>query len=157
MHVVLVAPQIPQNSGNIGRLCAGTNTDLHLVEPLGYSLDDRYLKRAGLDYWPHVKLHVHPSLEAVLELAGDAPMAFYSSHAEAPYTDVPATMDTWHVFGREQDGLGAVVRERESARLYRIPLTTHVRSLNLANSVAVVMYDAYRRMGFPFDAGPTPV
>ena len=152
MHVVLVNPLIPPNTGNISRLCAGTNTDLHLVGKLGFSLDDRYLKRAGLDYWPHVKLHLHETLEEVLVLAGDAPVAFLSSHAARPYTRFEPTPEGWLVFGCETTGLGPVVREAEAARLYRVPITEHVRSLNLANTVAVVLYDCLRRLSFPFDA-----
>jgi len=158
VHVVLVTPQIPQNTGNISRLCAGTDADLHLVEPLGFSLADRYLKRAGLDYWPHVKLHLHPSLEDALAAAPPGDVAFFSSHATQPYTAFEpasasrgAPWDPWIVFGREADGLPAEVLAREAARTYRIPITGHVRSLNLSNSVAVVLYDLARRAGFPFD------
>ena len=158
MHVVLVTPQIPQNTGNISRLCAGTDAHLHLVQPLGFSLADRYLKRAGLDYWPHVKLHLHPSLEDALADAPPGDVAFFSSHATRPYTafepasgEAGGAWDPWLVFGREADGLPDAVLAHEAARTYRIPITGHVRSLNLSNSVAVVLYDLGRRAGFPFD------
>ena len=151
MHVVLVSPQIPPNTGNIARLCAGTDTQLHLVKPLGFSLEDRYLKRAGLDYWPHVKLHVHENLEEVLALAEDQPMAFYSTHAQQPYTGFTAHEDAWLVFGRETSGLGKQSRARFAEHLFRIPITTNVRSLNLANSVAIVLYDALRQLDFPLN------
>lgn len=153
MNVVLVTPQIPQNTGNISRLCAGTGATLHLVGELGFSLEDRYLKRAGLDYWPHVKLQRHETLEACLAAAPPEQVAFYSSGAALRFDAFAPGPAAWFVFGREADGLPADVLAREDARTYRIPITGHVRSLNLANSVAVVLYDAYRRHGFPFDRG----
>ncbi|PIE15963.1 MAG: tRNA (uridine(34)/cytosine(34)/5-carboxymethylaminomethyluridine(34)-2'-O)-methyltransferase TrmL [Proteobacteria bacterium] len=149
MHVVLVNPQIPPNTGNIARLCAGTDTDLHLVGKLGFSLEDRYLKRAGLDYWPQVKLHLHDSLEALYAKHHPTRVAYFSSHATQPYTAFEPSTDAWFVFGREADGLPAKVRAAKADQLYKIPITEHVRSLNLANSVAVVLYDALRRHGFP--------
>ena len=149
MHVVLVEPLIPQNTGNISRLCAGVDAHLHLVGELGFSLEDRYLKRAGLDYWPHVKLHRHDSLDEALADAPEAQVAFFSSHATRLYTDVEPGPDAWLVFGKETTGLGEALRERHAERLYRIPITDKVRSLNLSNSVAVVVYDALRQHGFP--------
>ncbi len=154
MNVVLVTPQIPQNTGNISRLCAGTGATLHLVGKLGFSLEDRYLKRAGLDYWPHVKLRLHTSLEACLAQAPPDQVAFYSSSATRRFDAFEPGPDAWFVFGREADGLPRDVLAREDGRTYRIPISGHVRSLNLANSVAVVLYDAYRHHGFPFDRGP---
>lgn len=149
MHVVLVAPQIPQNTGNISRLCAGTDTHLHLVKPLGFSLEDRYLKRAGLDYWPHVKLHIHESLSEALAGACPEDVAFMSTHATKHYTEFKPPGDAWIVFGRETAGLSSDVKEQEQSRLYKIPINTNVRSLNLANSVAVVMYEVLRQRDFP--------
>ena len=149
-HVVLVTPQIPQNTGNIARLCAATSSTLHLVGELGFSLEDRYLKRAGLDFWPHVKLQVHDTLAQALGPARPDEVAFYSSHATQLYTEFEPDTDAWFVFGREADGLPRDVLEREASRTYWIPITSKVRSLNLANSVAVVLYDALRRQGFEF-------
>ena len=149
MHVVLVHPQIPQNTGNISRLCAGTNTHLHLVKPLGFSLEDRYLKRAGLDYWPHVKLHVHENIEEALAGAEPGDVAFLSRHATKNYTEFVPEGDPWLVFGREADGLDSVVKERESDRLYGIPINGNVRSFNLANSVAITLFEVLRQRGFP--------
>ncbi len=149
MHVVLVNPLIPPNTGNIARLCAGTDTDLHLVGELGFSLEDRYLKRAGLDYWPSVKLHRHDSLEALFAEHQPERVAYFSSHATRPYTDFDPGPDPWFVFGQETKGLPAAVQADNADKLYKIPITEHVRSLNLANSVAVVLYDALRRHGFP--------
>ena len=157
MHVVLVNPQIPQNTGNISRLCAGTNANLHLVGKLGFSLEDRYLKRAGLDYWPSVKLHVHPPEMPLARVLADVPpelVAYYSSHGERVYTDFapPADVEPWFVFGREADGLPPEVLEAHEEQTYKIPITDNVRSLNLSNSVAIVLYEAWRQRGFTFGA-----
>ncbi|MCB9728121.1 MAG: tRNA (cytidine(34)-2'-O)-methyltransferase [Deltaproteobacteria bacterium] len=149
MHVVLVTPQIPQNTGSISRLCAATGTHLHLVGELGFSLADRYLKRAGLDYWPHVLLHRHETLDECLASADPASVAFYSSHATSLYTDFAPPADPWMVFGREADGLPKELLARESARTYSIPILPVVRSLNLANAVSIVLYEALRQRGFP--------
>lgn len=148
MHVVLVNPQIPQNTGNIARLCAGTGVDLHLVGELGFSLEDRYLKRAGLDYWPWVKLHRHDSLDACLEGVPRERVAVYTAHARTGYTDFEPPRDAWLLFGREADGLPDEVRRRWQDRAHRIPHLDTVRSLNLSNAVAVVLYDALRRFDF---------
>jgi tRNA (cytidine/uridine-2'-O-)-methyltransferase len=149
VHVVLLTPQIPGNTGNISRLCAGTGAHLHLVGELGFSLDDRYLKRAGLDYWPHVRLHRHATLHEALATAPPEDVAFYSVHAGALYTDFRPPGPPWFVFGREADGLPADLRASERGRLYRIPVNNHIRSLNLSNAVAVVVYEALRQRGFP--------
>ena len=150
MHIVLVRPQIPQNTGNISRLCAGTNAHLHLVGELGFSLDDRYLKRAGLDYWPHVKLHLHDDLDELLAPLDPEQIAFFSSHATKPYTDFEPQGEPWLVFGRETEGLPDDLLAAQSDRSYLIPITSNVRSLNLANACAVVLYDVARRNGFDF-------
>lgn len=149
MHVVLLNPQIPQNTGNIARLCVGAGLRLHLVGQLGFSLESRYVRRAGLDYWPHVELSVHERLEDVLP--ADGAVAFYSTHAERLYTEFDAQPDAWFVFGREADGLPPDVLAANAHRSYRIPCSRNVRSLNLSNSVAVVVYEALRRQGFPHD------
>ena len=150
MHVVLYEPQIPQNTGNIARLCAGTRTDLHLVGELGFSLSDKYLKRAGLDYWPHVKLHVHDDLREVLSLTAPENVAFFSTHAAATYDRFDPPGDPFYVFGRETSGLPKALHEAWESQFYKIPITDHIRSLNLANSVAIVVYDGLRRRGFDF-------
>lgn len=149
MHVVLVNPLIPQNTGNISRLCAGVDADLHLVGELGFSLEDRYLKRAGLDYWPHVKLHRHDSFADLVAMHAPERLAFFTSHATRPYTDFAIGDDPWFVFGMETKGLPDDLRAAYADDLYKIPITTNVRSLNLSNSVAIVVYDALRQQGFP--------
>ncbi len=148
MHIVLVTPQIPQNTGNISRLCAGTGTHLHLVGELGFSLSDKYVRRAGLDYWPHVKLHRHDTLEEALTGVDPDNVAFFSSHATAHYTEFSPPGDPWLVFGREADGLPDDLLEAEEARTYLIPILPLVRSLNLANACSVVLYDQLRQRDF---------
>ncbi len=153
MHIVLVNPQIPGNTGAISRLCAGTGTHLHLVGELGFSLEDRYLKRAGLDYWPHVKLHRHETLGEALAEVPVEHVAYYSTHATRSYTDFEAPTDAWFVFGREADGLPKALLAREAERSYRIPVLPTIRSLNLACAAGIVLYDALRRHDFAFDPG----
>ena len=148
IHVVLIEPEIPQNTGNIARTCAATGSVLHLVEPLGYSLDDRYLKRAGLDYWPLARVRVHPTLEtAKAELAG-IPWYLTSSHAARSYTEMRYPEDAAFVFGRESFGLPQKMLDEAPERCIRIPMIEEARSLNLSNSVAVVVYEALRQRDF---------
>jgi tRNA (cytidine/uridine-2'-O-)-methyltransferase len=150
LHVVLVQPEIPPNTGSIARLCAATGTRLHLVRPLGFSLDDRYLKRAGLDYWPHVDLRVHDTWEAFRAAEPAALPLCFSARATTPYTRAPLaeTDPLYLVFGGETRGLPDALRLAHAATTYCIPIfSRHVRSLNLSNAVAVVVYEALRRRG----------
>jgi tRNA (cytidine/uridine-2'-O-)-methyltransferase len=150
LHVVLVQPEIPPNTGSIARLCAATGTRLHLVRPLGFSLDDRYLKRAGLDYWPHVDLHVHDDWDAFLARAQPLQPLCFSARASAPYTGAPLADDAprFLVFGGETRGLPDAILAAHRDSTYRIPIfSPHVRSLNLSNAVAIVVYEALRRRG----------
>ena len=147
-HIVLVRPQIPQNTGNISRLCAGTGTHLHLVGELGFSLDEKQVRRAGLDYWPHVLLHQHETLEEALADAAPDNVAFFSTHATRPYTDFKPQGDAWMVFGRETEGLPKSLLAAESERAYTIPILPVVRSLNLANSCSVALYEVLRQRAF---------
>jgi tRNA (cytidine/uridine-2'-O-)-methyltransferase len=149
MHVVLIEPEIPQNTGSIARVCAGTATDLHLVGRLGFSLADRYLKRAGLDYWPAVRLHLWGSFPKLREAAGPgARFYFYSSHARRLYTEVRHGKGDYLVFGRETVGLPPELLRGEEERTFAIPHAPTIRSLNLANAVSVVLYEALRQTGF---------
>ncbi|MCC6624213.1 MAG: tRNA (cytidine(34)-2'-O)-methyltransferase [Deltaproteobacteria bacterium] len=149
MHVVLVNPLIPQNTGSIARLCAGTDTDLHLVGTLGFSLDDRHLKRAGLDYWPNVRLHLHPDFDDLQARHTPSSIALFSSHATRAYVRFEPTPDAFFVFGSETTGLPPELRQRFADHLFKIPITGHIRSLNLSNAVSIVLYDALRRFDFP--------
>lgn len=150
IQVVLVHPEIPQNTGSIARLCAATLTRLHLVRPLGFSLEDRYLKRAGLDYWPYVDLVVHEHWSECASSVRARPILFSAraadSFAGAPLGgDEPLAL----VFGCETSGLPAEIAAAHADALYRIPIfNPRVRSLNLANAVSIVLYEALRRRGW---------
>jgi tRNA (cytidine/uridine-2'-O-)-methyltransferase len=150
LHVVLVQPEIPPNTGSIARLCAATGTRLHLVKPLGFSLDDRYLKRAGLDYWPHVDLRVHETWEEFLADEQPGHRVCLSARAHVPYTAAPLTgrAPLYLVFGGETRGLPDPIRAAHAESTYCIPIfSAHVRSLNLSNAVAIVVYEALRQRG----------
>ena len=149
MHIVLVNPEIPQNTGNIARTCAATGASLHLIEPLGFSLDDRYLKRAGLDYWHMMRLTRYPSWVAFAEANPGARMHFATTKAPRDYAGVSYGPDDFLVFGRETKGLPEDLLAENYARCVRIPMREGARSLNLANSAAVVLYEALRQQGFP--------
>lgn len=149
MHVVLVNPLIPQNTGSVSRLCAGTFTELHLVGRLGFSLEDRLLKRAGLDYWPNVVLHLHPDFDDLVAKFAPRRLALFTSHATRPYSDFIPDDEAWLVFGAETTGLPPELRRRYPGDLYKIPMSPHTRSLNLATSVGITLYDALRQRGFP--------
>lgn len=147
MQVVLVEPEIPQNTGSVARLCAATETRLHLVGRLGFSLEDRYLKRAGLDYWPLVDLRVHASWEDFVASVTPRRLLAYSSHGDDSYTAVAYEDADCLVFGGESHGLPAALRD-VLGPLYRIPLAQPaVRSLNLANAVSIVLYEGLRQLG----------
>ncbi len=147
MEVVLVEPEIPQNTGSIARLCAATHTRLHLVGRLGFSLADRYLKRAGLDYWPEVDLRVHDSWEQFCASLGGARMLGFSARAFVPYTAVAYRPGDLLVFGSESSGLPQRAKRDLGGHLYRIPMSNPaVRSLNLANAVSIVLYEGIRQL-----------
>lgn len=148
LHIVLVEPEIPQNTGNIARTCAATGSELHLVEPLGFKLEDRYLKRAGLDYWPLVRVHVHKNFGEMLAAYSDAPFYYASTKAPQSYAQVAYPEDAFLVFGRESRGLPENLLSRVYDRCIRIPMVEGARSLNLSNSVAIVAYEALRQHGF---------
>lgn len=153
--VVLFQPQIPPNTGNIGRTCAATATPLHLIEPLGFSLEDRHLKRAGLDYWPLLELHRHGSWDsfaAERQRRGGRLIAL-SSHARQPYSTCRFRPDDWLLFGRETDGLPEAVHAAADLRLL-IPIREGVRSLNLSVSVGVVLFEALRQISGSDAADP---
>ena len=148
LHVVLIEPEIPQNTGNIARTCAATGSELHLVKPLGFKLEDKYLKRAGLDYWPLVKVHVHEDFAQVLERYPGAPFFYASTKAPRSYAQVSFPQDAFLVFGKESRGLPENLLERVYDHCIRIPMVPGARSLNLSNSVAIVVYEALRQQGF---------
>ena len=146
-RIVLVAPEIPQNTGTIGRLAVSTDAVLHLVDPLGFSLEDKYLKRAGLDYWQFLDLHRHRDWDDFLAAKEDgARMLFFSTHGERSYFDERYVPGDYLVFGRESAGLPAEFYDRYREDLRLIPMPgAHSRSLNLANAVSIVLYEALRQ------------
>lgn len=147
MHIVLVEPEIHWNTGNIGRTCVGTGTPLHLIGPLGFSLDDKEVRRAGLDYWPKVDLRLYKGWgEFEAALPAGAELLFFSSEAEKGFWDAPFTDGSYLVFGRESMGLPAGLREANRPRLYRIPQNGEIRSLNLSTAAGIVLYEGLRRL-----------
>ncbi|HPJ02760.1 MAG TPA: tRNA (uridine(34)/cytosine(34)/5-carboxymethylaminomethyluridine(34)-2'-O)-methyltransferase TrmL [Candidatus Limiplasma sp.] len=149
MHVVLYNPEIPQNTGNIARTCAATGCQLHLIKPLGFSLADRYLKRAGLDYWDMVNYRTYDGFDELLSAYPEASFHFLSTKASKAYTDVYYGADDFLVFGCETRGLPESLLEKVYDRCIRIPMRDGARSLNLSNSVAIVVYEALRQLDFP--------
>ncbi len=148
MHIVLIEPQIPPNTGNIARLCAATGSELHLVRPLGFSTDDKHLKRAGLDYWHLLTIHYHNSFAEVLEKYPQGKYHFLSTKAPHSYTEVKYGPDDLLVFGREDAGIPEDILKKHIDDCVRIPMIEKARSLNLSNSVAIVVYEALRQGNF---------
>lgn len=149
MKIILFQPQIPQNTGNIVRTCAVTGTDLLLVEPLGFSLQDRWLKRAGLDYWEEVSVRPIPDLESHLKKTS-SPFYFLSSQAKLPYSEIPFSHDAELIFGSEDAGLPDKMWKEWPDRFYKIPMKPNTRCLNLATSVGIVLYEGLRQQKFEF-------
>jgi tRNA (cytidine/uridine-2'-O-)-methyltransferase len=154
LKLVLVHPQIPPNTGNIARTCAATGTELHLVEPLGFEISNRQLKRAGLDYWPHVKLYRHPSWETFYETAiaqGGRLIGFSASGPDSSYWKFQFQLDDWLLFGSETSGLPPQVL-KHCASVIHIPMSrAHVRSLNLSVSAALGLFEARRQLNLPVE------
>lgn len=151
-HIALFEPLIPANTGNISRTCAATNTPLHLIEPLGFSTDDKHLKRAGLDYWDAVDITYHKSLDAFLAVVGDRPLHLVSKFAHRVYSDVEYNdgQDHFFLFGKETTGLPEDFMRENPEKCIRIPMNDeHVRSLNLSNTACMIVYEALRQQRFP--------
>src|SRR5262245_44303535 len=151
MNVVLVEPEIPPNTGNVARLCAATRSTLHLIEPFGFELDDKQLKRAGMDYWEHVNWHRWPNWAGFeRELPSNANLWFIESNGPKRYTEGAYGIDDYLVFGRETAGLPRSLLEANRERWLRIPMfNPNARSLNLSNCVALVLFEALRQLRFP--------
>lgn len=148
MHIVLVEPEIPNNTGNISRTCSITGSSLHLVRPLGFSVDDKYLKRAGLDYWKYLDLHYYDNIDEVFAAYPQGRFFFASTKAKNYYHQMEYRMDDFLVFGKETAGLPIDLLEKHQDHAIRIPMAKDLRSLNLANSVAVILYEALRQNNF---------
>jgi tRNA (cytidine/uridine-2'-O-)-methyltransferase len=150
LNIVLFEPEIPQNTGNIARTCVLTNSKLHLIKPLGFSLDEKHLRRAGLDYWQYLDMEIHESYEEMREKYKDGVFYFSTTKGKNYYSDVKFKSGDFIVFGRESSGLPDRIRDSDPDRCIRVPmLETSTRSLNLSNTVSIIAYEALRQNGFP--------
>jgi len=150
LNIVLVEPEIPHNTGSIARTCALTGTVLHLVRPLGFSITDKHLKRAGLDYWPLVQLKYYDSLQEVLDKNPDGDFYFATTKAEKDYSQFKYRDNSFFVFGKETKGLPESIIEDNLETAIRIPMKKNIaRSLNLSNSANIIIYEALRQLDFP--------
>ena len=147
MHIVLVEPEIHTNTGNIGRLSLASGCSLHLIKPFGFELTDARLKRAGLDYWQHIDLHIYESFEEFEKLHTDKPKVFTSSKAAKNYTEIRFEEEIMIIFGKESKGLDSAITDKYKGDLYTIPMhSSKIRSINLANSVAIMVYEGLRQL-----------
>lgn len=153
LHIVFVEPEIPPNTGNIARTCAATDTCLHLVKPLGFSIDDKSLKRAGLDYWPYVKAEIHESLDAFMQKYGNGDRRLFLATTKGGhiYSDINYRDEDMFLFGKETAGLPRDFIKAHSDNAIRIPMSkdTRLRSFNLANSANIILFEALRQLNFP--------
>ncbi len=151
LHIVFVTPEIPPNTGNIARTCAATDSVLHLVKPLGFSIDDKSIRRAGLDYWPFVKLEVHDSIDSFIEKYKGKRMFMATTKGRKLYTQVEYKDNDMFLFGRETKGLPKEILDLNRENTIRIPMSenTRARSLNLSNSANIILFEALRQIGFP--------
>lgn len=148
MHIVLIEPEIPGNTGNIARLCAATGIELHLVKPLGFSIDDKHLKRAGLDYWHLVKVHVHENFAEVKAMYPEHKFHYCSTKAPRAHSEAQFGRDDMLVFGKETAGIPEDILKANWEHCIRIPMIEGARSLNLSNAAAVVAYEAMRQLDY---------
>ena len=145
-NIVLVEPEIPPNTGSIARLCGATDCTLHLVQPLGFSLDDKYMKRAGLDYWKHVSICHWQSLDEFLEAQDESKLKFFTTKTTRPYTEAAYNPGDFLLFGKETKGLPDEIRSSYAELCFTLPMTNpHIRSLNLAMTAGIVLYEALRQ------------
>lgn len=152
LHIVLYQPEIPANTGNIARTCLATNATLHLIHPLGFSTDDKMLRRAGLDYWHHVNIKEYDSIEALYGKYQDGKFYYIENFGTKYYTDYDFSNrdeELFFVFGRETNGIPRALIEGKEDQCLRIHMTDKVRSLNLSNTAAIVVYEVLRQQGFP--------
>lgn len=149
LNIVLIEPEIPNNTGNIGRLALASGCDLHLVKPFGFEIDDKRLKRAGLDYWQHLNVRYYDSIDDFFTINKNAKMAYLSSHGAQDYNDIPFEDNMFLVFGKESVGLPKQILKDNPEALFKIPLySEHVRSLNLANAVGIVAYEGVKQLKY---------
>lgn len=148
MHIILHQPEIPGNTGNIGRTCVATGTPLHLIEPLGFRLDEKSIKRAGMDYWQHLDLHRYMNFEEFQKEHPDAKIWMATTKAKRSYTEVEFGPDDFIMFGKESAGIPEEILVEHEETCIRIPMLPTIRSLNLSNSVSIVLYEALRQNNF---------
>ena len=149
MRIVLFEPEIPANTGNVARTCAVTGAELHLIKPLGFSIDDKHLKRAGLDYWHQLKVCLHDNLQSLFEEYPEGRFIYLSTKGKKRYSDFQFREDDFLVFGKETAGLPRQILEGNQEYTLRIPMLPDRRSMNLSNTVAVVVFETLRQLGFP--------
>ena len=149
LNVVLVEPEIPGNTGNIGRICANIGARLHLVYPLGFDISDKAVKRAGLDYWHLLDLRIYPNIADFLDRCGQENLWLATTKGSVRYTDVKYEDECWLLFGRESAGLPQWLREQYADRCIRIPMRPDNRSINLGNAASILCYEVLRQQGFP--------
>ena len=149
LNIVLVEPEIPQNTGNIARTCAATGARLHIVKPMGFAIDDKKLKRAGLDYWYLLDLTYYENIDEFFEKNRDGKFFFFTTKAQRTHSDVEYTDKSFLIFGKETKGLPEELLLEHPEECVRIPMIDDARSLNLSNAVAIGTYEALRQMGYP--------
>jgi tRNA (cytidine/uridine-2'-O-)-methyltransferase len=148
MNIVLLEPEIPFNTGNIGRTCVATNSSLHLIKPLGFSLDEKQIKRSGLDYWKQLDLHVYDSYQDFLEKNSFPKVIMATTKARKTYTDIAYKADDFIMFGKESAGIPESILKDNKEYCVRIPMVKNTRSVNLSNAVAIVLFEALRQQDF---------
>lgn len=148
MNIILHQPEIPGNTGNIGRTCVATGTSLHLIEPLGFRLDEKAIRRAGMDYWKDLDVHRYMNFEEFMEQHPGAKIWMATTKAKRSYTEVSFAPDDYIMFGKESAGIPEEILVKHEENCIRIPMLPTIRSLNLSNSVAIVLYEALRQDGF---------
>lgn len=155
INIVLLEPEIPQNTGNISRTCAATGASLHLIEPLGFTITDAKLKRAGLDYWQYLDIHYHKNIDEFYKATEGGNYFYFSTKAPRAYTEVEYPDNSYLIFGKETAGIPESILEKNLDRCVRIPMLEGLRSLNLSNSAAIAVYEVLRQNGFEglLDAG----
>ena len=151
LSVVLIEPRIPPNMGNVARLCAATGAALHVVGRMGFSLDDDELKRAGLDYWDHVDLWIHPFWRVFRDAVSRDRCLYFSAHGERSYLEASFAGNSVLVFGNETEGMPQRIRDKHPDRLFRIPMQNGIRNLNLATAVGIVLYEGIRQIGLDLE------
>lgn len=147
LNIVLIEPEIPNNTGNIGRLALASGSHLHLVKPFGFEINDTRLKRAGLDYWQHLSVTYYENMDEFFRINSDKNMAFLSSHGTKNHWDIPFKDDMFLIFGKESVGLPKPLIQKHKDQLFKIPLySEHIRSLNLANAVSIIVYEGLKHI-----------